>query len=445
MIRQWLILNLQPLPFLVKLMGSIVDRLTFWVLLPTFLLTVWVPGALAFDVEKVADLKALTLRLCNESPTHPSQISDQRWDAKAIEDFVGVDARFRRSFRLSDGEETVIAVSLQGYGNTVQRTRSDLRIRSIPFATVDLGPSCAIRQIRVLDRKGLDVHLLTLNADLEQEGDAEALNPPAPPGEDPDGITVVHVDTGVNYLLPEIAAHMARGSDGDILGYDFWDMDPRPFDLETSRSPYFPIRHGTTVAGVLLREAPMTRLIPYRYPRPDMRRMGDIVAYAVRNNARIIMMPLGSNRETDWLAFARAAEQHPDILFIVSAGNNGRNIDEEPVFPAALPLANMIVVTSADAFGRLARDSNWGAKSVDIMLPAEGIETVDHRGATVEASGSSYAVPRLTAMAVRLLTRNPDWAAADLIAALREKTGRSMERGEPKVNWGWIPNPLDTN
>lgn len=425
-------------------MGSFVDRLSLRLLLPALLLMVWTASALAFDAERVADLKALTLRLCTESPTHHSQISNGRWTAASIEDFVGVDARFRRSFRLSDGEETVVAISLQGYGNTVQRTRSDLRIRSVPFATVDLGPQCEIRQIRVLDRQGEDVFLLTLNADLTQIGEGEALNPPAPPGEDPDGVTVVHVDTGVNYLLPEIAVHMARGDDGDILGYDFWDMDPRPFDFETSRSPYFPIRHGTTVAGVLLREAPMTRLIPYRYPRPDMRRMGDIVAYAARNDARIIMMPLGSNRETDWLAFARAAEQHSDILFIVSAGNNGRDIDEDPVFPAALPLKNMIVVTSADAFGRLARDSNWGAESVDIMLPAEGVETVDHRGATVEASGSSYAVPRLTAMAVRLLARNPDWQAQDLITALKEKTGRSMERGAPKVNWGWIPNPLDT-
>ena len=32
-------------------------------------------------------------------------------------------------------------------------------------------------------------------------------------------------DTGVNYLLPEIQPHIARTANGNLLGYDFWDMD----------------------------------------------------------------------------------------------------------------------------------------------------------------------------------------------------------------------------
>ncbi len=399
---------------------------------------------MAFDTTRVAALQALTLKSCEENPTHAGAFDDKRWAVSAIEDFIGVDARFRRSFRLVDASDgTVVALSLDGFGGTVQRTRSDMRVKGDPVALVDIGPHCDIRQTRVLERDGEDAFLLTLGQDLKPEGEPEPLNPPVPAGDDPGGVTVVHLDTGVNYLLPEISARLARGDDGDILGYDFWDMDPRPFDLETSRSPYFPIRHGTTVASVLIREAPMTRLIPYRYPRPDMRRMGDVVAYAARNGARVVMMPLGSNREIDWRIFGQAARQHPDILFIVSAGNDARDIDEEPVYPAVLELDNMIVTTSADAFGRLAKGSNWGAASVDLMVPAEGIQTIDHRGAIVEASGSSYAVPRVTAMAVRMLAANPDWTMPELIAALKARTGRSMERGSPKVKWGWVPNPLD--
>lgn len=398
----------------------------------------------AFDRARLAELESLTLKACEDNPTYAGYFENGRWTARSIEDFVGVDARFRRSFRLTDPNGTVVVLGLDGFGTAVRRTHSDMRLDGVPFGSVDLGPGCAVRQARVLKRDGEDLFLVTLGPDLQQDGEPEPLNPPVPPGEDPGGVTVVHVDTGVNYLLPSIAERLARGDGGLILGYDFWDMDPRPFDIETSRSPYFPIRHGTSVAGVLLREAPMTRLIPYRYPRPDMRRMGEIVSYAAKNGARIVMMPLGSNREIDWRVFTLAAEKHPDILFIVSAGNDGRNIDEEPVYPAALPLPNMVVATSADAFGRLAKGSNWGAESVDLMVPAESVETVDHRGATVEASGSSYAVPRVAAMAVRILTRNPDWLAADLVAALKQSTGRSMERGAAKVKWGWVPNPLDT-
>jgi len=398
----------------------------------------------AFDRAQLAELQTLTLKACEENPTHAGWFDDGRWTPRTIEDYIGVDVRFRRSFRLTDSDGTTIVLGLDGYGGSVRRTHSDMRLNGVPFGTIDLGPKCVFRQARVLERDGEDLFLVTLGPDLRQEGDPEPLNPPVPPGENPEGVTVAHVDTGVNYLLPEITARLARGDGGRILGYDFWDMDPRPFDIETSRSPYFPIRHGTSVASILLREAPMTRLIPYRYPRPDMRRMGEIIAYAARNGARIVMMPLGSNSEIDWRVFALAAKEHPEILFIVSAGNDDRDIDAEPVYPAALALQNMIVVTSADAFGRLAKGSNWGAQSVDLMVPAEGIETVDHRGAIVEASGSSYAVPRVTAMAVRTLARNPDWSTADLISAIKESTGRSMERGAAKVKWGWVPNPLDT-
>lgn len=398
---------------------------------------------LADDDDRLVELKTLTQRVCEMNPTYAGDIDDARWTASPIEDFIDVDTRFRRSFRLVDSQGTGVVIGLDGYGSNVKRTYSDMRLNGVPFATVDLGAGCEIRQARVLERDGDALFLVTLGPNLMPDGEPEPMNPPVPPGDDPGGVTVVHVDTGVNYLLPAIAGNLARSEEGFILGYDFWDMDPRPFDIETSRSPYFPIRHGTSVAAILLREAPMTRLIPYRYPRPDMRRMGDVVAYAARNGARIVMMPLGSNREIDWRVFALAAEKHPDILFVVSAGNDGRNIDEDAVFPAVLPLPNMVVTTSADNLGRLARGSNWGAESVDLMVPAEGIETVDHRGATVQASGSSYAVPRVTAMAVRLLAQHPDWQAPELVEALRQRAGRSMERGSPKVQWGWVPNPLD--
>ena len=109
-----------------------------------------------------------------------------------------------------------------------------------------------------------------LGPDLAPTGARELLNPAAPTGVDPVGVTVALVDSGVNYLLPTIAAGLARHGDGTLLGYDYWDMDDRPFDANPARSPFFPQRHGTRVASVILAEAPAVRLIPYRYPRPDL-------------------------------------------------------------------------------------------------------------------------------------------------------------------------------
>lgn len=305
--------------------------------------------------------------------------------------------------------------------------------------------ACGIRQGRALryEPTGAAAELVQVGPDLRTVDAREPLNPPVPPGQDPGGVTVAQVDSGVNYLLPEIAARLARDAAGRILGYDFWDQDDRPFDGDTGRSPFFPIRHGTPVASLLLAEAPRVRLIPYRYPRPDMRRMADVVAAAAAGGAAIVALPMGSTSRVEWEDFARAAAAHPELLFVVSAGDDGRNIDETPLYPASLPLENMIVVASADAFGRLAPGANWGPAGVDLMVPAERVEVIDFRGARGVSSGSSFAVPRVAALAARLKAAHPDWRTEELKRAVLARAVPPLERGAARVAVGWIPNPAE--
>ena len=103
----------------------------------------------------------------------------------------------------------------------------------------------------------------------------------------------------------------------------------------------------------------------------------------------------------------------------------------------------MIVVTSADSFGRLAQGSNWGVKSVDVMVPGERVVVTDHRGTEGRASGSSFAVPRVTAMAARLLAKNPDWKASELKKTILARARVSPYQKTPVVRVGWIPDPTD--
>ena len=338
---------------------------------------------------------------------------------------------------------------------TVERRQSDGRLRQflVSYAVNDgesLRPSlqavadggCAVRSGRALRAgRGAWRYLDQLKGDLETVKWTETLQAPWPAGTDPGGVRVALVDTGLAYDLPLFRDRLARDGDGRPLGYDYWDLDPWPYDGDASRGPFLPIRHGTAVASVLAREAPGAALVPFRYPRPDMARMGDLVRRAAEAGARILAMPLGSRRADDWRAFASALGRH-DILAIVSAGNDGRDIDNDPVFPAASALETVLVVTSADGFGRLARGSNWGARSVDVMLPAENLEVVDFRGASGAASGSSYAVPRLAALAARLLAREPDLGAAELKARILARATPSPYEREGVVAAGWIPDPL---
>ena len=293
---------------------------------------------------------------------------------------------------------------------------------------------------RLTYREGRPAGLDQLEGDLETVRWHETLEAPWPEGRDPGGPRVALVDSGLAYDLPLYRDRLARGADGTPLGYDFWDLDPLPYDGDFGRSAFQPIRHGSAVASVLVREAPTAAIIPYRYPRPDMTRLEPLIEQAAASGARILAMPLGSRDPEDWTAFASALTAHPQLLAIVSAGNDGRDLDREPLWPAALDLPNLVVVTSADGFGRLAPGANWGAGSVDLMVPAENLEVRDFRGAAGRASGSSYAVPRVAALAARLLAANPELETPDLKAALFARAVASPYE-ENVVAAGWIPDP----
>jgi len=265
--------------------------------------------------------------------------------------------------------------------------------------------------------------------------------PAVPRGEDPGGVAVAIIDSGVNYTLEKIAPRLARDRAGNILGYDFHDDDRRPFDLVPGQKPGSGRHHGTRVAGIFLREAPRARLVPYRYRAHSFATFADIVEAVASSPARIVMMSLGGYRKQDWTPFHMAAAANPDILFIISAGNDGRNIDEKPIYPSGYKLKNALVVASTDNFGRLPAASNWGPETVDVSTPGEGIETFDHTGSKTFVSGSSFAVPRIAALAARFQAAHRGWRAQDIKQAILSLAGPSPGDRTRRTRKGWIANP----
>ena len=324
-----------------------------------------------------------------------------------------------------------------------------------PRLLIALAADCSLQGARRLEysANGQALAIESLDENLAAVGEPDLLNPPLvflsrerpQPQKHPGDATPVRVgmvDAGVNYRLAEINRRLARDADGKLVGYDYWEMDELPYDSHPVDSGFFVQRHGTRTASLLLREAPMIELVPYRYPRPDMSRMHALVEHASANGVEILGMPLGSNRAEDWGSFARAASAHPHMLFIASAGNNGRDIDVEPVFPAALDLENLLVVTSADDFVRPAEGVNWGSYSVDYLVPAERRIALDYEGRETLVSGSSYAVSRVAALAARLKQEHRDWSAAELIDALRKRYGAGSPDVFRWVSSGYIADPL---
>ena len=166
----------------------------------------------------------------------------------------------------------------------------------------------------------------------------------------------------------------------------------------------------------------------------------DLIDHIAENSIKLVSLSMGSDNILDWVCFKEALEKHKDILFIVSAGNNGFNIDKKPIYPASLDLENIITVTSSDQTGRLGRGSNYGRSSVDFILPAERVEVIDHRGVRASTGGTSYAVPRLVALVSRYLNKNPNSSKDDILSFLKK---RAIKKGEKITRYGWIPDPSD--
>lgn len=354
---------------------------------------------------------------------------------------------WRAKYRLRNGDE--LHARQQGLDEKVQTLTVDF-FRKMPpsnelrpVMTTVANSDCKIvngRRIRY-DREERQDRLIFYGPGLEAMVHSEPLNPPVPEGRDVYGPTVALFDAGINYRLPKLAARLARAPNGQPLGYDFWDMDSRPFDSNPVRSPFYPLRHGTEVASLLVEEAPKLRLLPYRYPRPDMSRMAAMVQAADENGARIVALPMRSNDQEDWTAFLKAVSERPDMLFIVSAGSDGRDIDAQPVYPAMFGLENFIVVTSSTADGRLGAGSNWGRNSVDLMVPAENVPVTTYYGDNGQASGPNYAVARVAALAARLKAAHPDWQAAELKKAILARVQPAPGDSAAAVRHGWIPDP----
>lgn len=92
-----------------------------------------------------------------------------------------------------------------------------------------------------------------------------------------------------------------------------------------------------------------------------------------------------------------------DMLFVAAAGNQGRNNDATPFYPASFEAANVVSVAATNSVDDRAGFSNFGAVSVDLGAPGDAILSTTRGGSYGYMSGTSMATPHVSGAALLVL------------------------------------------
>jgi subtilisin family serine protease len=263
------------------------------------------------------------------------------------------------------------------------------------------------------------------------------------------GVTVAVLDTGTKLDHPDLAPNVwtnfgevpGNGLDDDHNG--FVD-DVHGVDLTTTAAQQRlddDSGHGTHVAGIVAATANGTGVVGVA-PRARIMTVkvmdangagttggvADGIRYAAANGARIINLSLEADADDPRLGEAIAAAGAAGALVVAAAGNDGRDIDARPAYPAAIPAPNLLAVaaTTPQEGRDIASFSNYGALAVQLAAPGDQILSTAPIGGYQQLSGTSMAAPMVSGVAALVASANPRLEAVQLRALLLQNATRSQ-------------------
>ncbi len=145
--------------------------------------------------------------------------------------------------------------------------------------------------------------------------------------------------------------------------------------------------------------------------------------YAVYNGAGVIsnstyLPSIGGSGQAMEAAIIEVGAH--DIVFVTSAGNLGKNVDdlnETGVYPPQRVNASHVInVGGTTASDSIASFSNYGSNIIDLMAPAVGIRTYTNNAESSGGflDGTSFSTPMVAGAAAMYRARNPGASASDV-------------------------------
>ena len=258
-------------------------------------------------------------------------------------------------------------------------------------------------------------------------------------------VVVAILDTGVEFTHPDLAANIwinpgevpnngmdddKNGFVDDVNGWNFLHDNNRLF--EDPDVDY----HGTHIAGIIGAVGNNkigTTGIAWRVNLMALKVLDGhgnkgVVAnslkainYVIQQkragaNVRVINASWVSEGESRAFRDAIEAAGRAGIVFICAAGNDAKNLDQDPIYPAArsAELDCVISVAATDRFDNLQLFSNYGRKTISVAAPGTDILGLGVGGQYAEHSGTSMATAHVSGIAVLVVTHDPSLTPAQI-------------------------------
>ncbi len=268
------------------------------------------------------------------------------------------------------------------------------------------------------------------------------------------GVIVAVVDSGMDYTHPQLVNQVfinpgetgtdknghdksnngidddANGYIDDFHGYNF-APDDNPATPQASNNPMDTNDHGTHVSGIIAAQhsagpiqgmAEQAKVLPLRFINASgggsVGSAIQAIQYAVAAKAKVINASWGGSDCSTALQQEIAGLEAKGVLFVAAAGNDGKNLDSAPSYPAAFGFSGQLTVLATTELDAQAEFSNYSFTLAQIGAPGVGIiSTVPNKG-TKSLDGTSMATPFVAGAAALLFGLNPAATVAQVKNAL---------------------------
>lgn len=244
----------------------------------------------------------------------------------------------------------------------------------------------------------------------------------------PDTIVAV-IDSGIYFDHSDLAANL-WSNPGEIAGNGVDDDSNGVIDdthgfnaFAGNGNPDDDNGHGTHCAGIIAADghnasgvtgvAWSARLMSLKFLSAEGAGVTsdaiECIDYAVDHGAKILNLSWGGSSYSASLLAALERARTAGAIVIAAAGNDARNNDNTPIYPAGYALDNILAVAATDRRDTLAWFSNYGPAHVHLAAPgAEILSTwIGGTSATKTLSGTSMAAPHVSGAAALLAARFP--------------------------------------